>query len=88
MFSAELRKRREERGLSLRDVEGKTGISNEMVWRYEHGVGIFVMSVKNAVLLSDFFRWDIADMLRRIRKESLSEKPKKKARPARSGAGR
>ena len=75
-FSEELKYLRESRELSLRDVEAETGISDTMIFRYEHGMGLLEMSWKHLKALSDFYKWDLVDMAKKAGREGGALKEK------------
>lgn len=50
--SANLRRLREESGLSLRELEGKVGLRYFTLWRLEHG---YMPQMLSAMILADFY---------------------------------
>lgn len=72
-FSAELRSRRTKMKLSLREAAKGSGISHAMLSRFERGIGLMEMSAEKTAILADFFRWNLRDMLRKMREESASK---------------
>jgi transcriptional regulator with XRE-family HTH domain len=73
-FSGELRQRRETEGLTLRELESETGISDTMICHYEAGKGLLEMSFKHLKALSDYFHWDLVDMARKAGREGTERK--------------
>ena len=71
-FSTELRSRRTKMKLSLREAAKGCGISHAMLSRFERGVGLMEMSAEKAATLADFFRWNLRDLMRKMREESAS----------------
>lgn len=65
-FGEELKKRREEKGLSIRDLEKKIGISDTMITRYEKNIRLYEMSLRYAHAISKYFRWDIRHIMSAI----------------------
>lgn len=69
-FSAELRQRRTKKHLSLREAAKETGISYAMLSRFERGVGLMEMSAEKAQVLADFFRWNLKNMMDKMKAET------------------
>lgn len=69
-FSQELQKRREEKGLTLRDAAQRIGFSFSQLWNYEHGMRVLQMSMEHARAISKFYGWDLGEMGKKIGKEA------------------
>lgn len=74
MFSSELRERRRNAGLSLREAslrmeERGVKLSFSMLCRYEHGRGLEGMNLKHARAISRLYRWSMVDITRKIAEE-------------------
>ena len=74
-FSSELRARRIDMGLSLRDLEARMNseVAYSMLSRYERGIRIGEMSVEHAQAISKAFRWSMDDISKRIKLETSME---------------
>lgn len=73
-FSQELKERRTKRGLTLRAAAKEIKkISFSQLAKYEHGLGLMEMSAGNAQALADFFRWNLRDMLRKMREQAAQQ---------------
>lgn len=68
-FGKELKKKRTDAGLVLRDVVGETGVSLTSIWFYEADQRLLGMSVKHLLLISHFFAWPPEEMLALIERK-------------------
>ena len=70
-FSEELRARRIDRGMSLRELEAAMGseVAYSMLSRYERGIRLNEMSMEHAQAISYAFKWSMDDIAKRIKLE-------------------
>lgn len=69
-FSAELKQRRMKKQLTMREAAKETGISLTSISRFERGIGLMEMSAEKAQVLADFFRWNLKEMMRKMKTEA------------------
>lgn len=74
LFSTELKQRRTKMKLSQREAAKRCGISYNMLHRYEKGIRLMEMSAEKASVLADFFRWNLKDMMKKMRAEAKGKK--------------
>lgn len=72
-FSAELKRRRLAAGMTVRDIDKATGISNSMISMYEMGSSMN-MSFKNAILISKLLGWRLSSMATALERQSRESK--------------